>query len=140
MASAPTVNLTAYKRVPFDETIPDFRDDYAGATVALEMRNEAGDTGAAVVTLGASASGSEGVSITYDGAYVFEHNGTTYTGASLIQIIINEGTIEALSLNAPTSAPLVLYYDLHVQVAGVNNGKKFVAMGGTFTINPGVTV
>ncbi|QDP55562.1 MAG: hypothetical protein Unbinned273contig1001_53 [Prokaryotic dsDNA virus sp.] len=139
MASAPKINLVAYKRVPFDKTIPDFRGDYSGATVSMQIRAEEGDAGSALVTLGASSSGSEGVAITYDGAYTFEHNGTTHTGASLINIIINETTLEALSPSADTSDPLVLKYDLHITAAGVNGGKKFVAVAGAFTVYPGVT-
>lgn len=139
MAAIPILNMTASKRVPFDETIPDYRDDYSGGTPLMEIRTEPGGDGTALVSLGASTSGSEGVALTYDAARIFDYRGVTYTGASLIQVIINEATLEALAYGADPSDDVTLYYDLHLTVAGVNGGKKFVALEGKFIIKPGVT-
>lgn len=138
--AAPQINLTVDKRVPFDDVIPDFRGDYSGGAPLMEIRTEPGGSGTALVSLGASSSGSEGIALTYDAGYEIVHNGVTYTGASLIQIIIDETTLEGLAYGADPADPVVLYYDIHITAAGANNGKKFVASAGTFTINPGVTL
>lgn len=137
MAAAPNIPITAYKRVPFDETVPDFRGDYTGATPLMEIRPEPGSSGTAMISLGASTAGSQGIAITYDEDYPFTYLGVSYTGASLIRIIIDETTLEALALGADPADPVVLYYDLHLTPSG---GKKFIAFRGTFTIDPGVTV
>jgi hypothetical protein len=137
MASAPQINIVASKHVPFDDTIPDFRTDYTGATPLMEIRPEPGGTGDPLVSLGASTAGSQGIAISYDPDYAFEYRGITYTGASLIEIIIDEATLEGLAYGADPEDPVVLAYDLHLTPSG---GKKFVLCGGAFTINPGVTL
>lgn len=136
MASAPTINIEADKRVPFDETIPDFRSDYTGATALMEVRPQPGADGTPVLSLSTTLASGEGIVITYDPDYTVTHQGVTYTGASLIQILINEATLEALSYAAPPETGAVYSYDMHITPSG---GKKFVAFGGTFTVNPGVT-
>lgn len=136
MAAPPQIPLLAPKRVPFDDKVPDFRGDYTGATPLMEIRPEPGGDGDPLVSLGPSVSGGEGIAITYDADYDFVHNGTTYTGASLIRIIVNETTLEGLAYGADPADPVTLYYDLHLTPSG---GKKFIAFSGTFTIDPGVT-
>ena len=100
MASAPEINIVADKRVPFDETIPDFRGDYTGATALMEVRSEPGAEGTPVISLSTTLSSGEGIVVTYDDEYTIEHNGVTYTGASLIQILINETTLEGIDYAA----------------------------------------
>jgi hypothetical protein len=136
MASAPVINIVADKRVPFDETIPDFRSDYSGASALMEIRPEPGSSGTPVILLSTTLSSGEGIVISYDSGYAFEYLGTAYTGASLIQILINETTLEGIDYAASPDERAVYYYDLHITPSG---GKKFVACRGTFTIDPGVT-
>jgi hypothetical protein len=135
MASTPQIDISAEKRVPFDDTIAEMWIDYSGATPLMEIRAEPGDSGTALVSLGASTAGSEGIAITYDADYP-DPDGGDVTGASLIDIIINEATLEGLAYGADTAKAVPLYYDLHLTPSG---GKKFVFCGGKFIINPGVT-
>lgn len=137
MAAIPVINIVASKRVPFDETIPDYRGDYTGATPLLEIRPEPGGQGAALVSMGASSSGGQGVAITYDPARSFAYAGVTYTGASLIRLIVNETTLEGLAYSADPADPVTLHYDLHLTPV---SGKKFVVMRGMFMIDPGVSL
>jgi hypothetical protein len=136
MASAPEINIVAYKRVPFDDTIPDFRGDYTGATALMEVRPEPGADGTPVLSLSTALASGQGIVITYDDEYVTEHQGETFTGASLVQILINEATLEALDYAASPDEPATYHYDMHITPSG---GTKFVAYRGTFTINPGAT-
>lgn len=136
MASAPVINIVADKRVPFDETIPDFRSNYSGATALMEVRPQPGADGTPVLSLSTTLASGQGIVITYDAGYTIEHQGTTHTGASLIQILINEATLEALSYAASPETDAVYSYDMHITPSG---GKKFVAVSGSFTVSPGVT-
>ena len=136
MASAPEIHIVADKRVPFDETIPDFRGDYTGATALMEVRSEPGAEGTPVISLSTTLSSGEGIVVTYDDEYTIEHNGVTYTGASLIQILINETTLEGIDYAASPDEGATYHYDLHLTPSG---GTKFVASRGTFTIDPGTT-
>lgn len=135
MAAVPRIDIVASKRVPFDDVVPDMRGNWAGATPLMEIRVEPGDGGTAPVQLGASVSGGEGIAITYDAAYP-DPDGEEFIGASLIRIIVNETTLEGLAYGADASKPVALNYDLHLTPSG---GKKFVAFGGAFIIEPGVT-
>lgn len=128
--------IAAFKRVPFVDDIAILGPDYTGAAFAMHIRNQPGDTGSPLVSLAGATAGSQGVSVTYNAAYVYNEVGDT-APASLILIQIDEATIEALALNNPTNAPLVLYYDLHVTPSG---GVKRVECFGEFTIYPGVTI
>ncbi len=136
MASAPEINIVADKRVPFDETIPEMGMDDSGATAAMEIRVEPGAQGSALVSLGMSSNGGEGIAITYDDEYP-DPETDELDGASIVRIIINETTLEGLSYNADPSKPLVLYYDIHLTPSG---SKKFIFCAGAFIINPGVTL
>lgn len=130
------IPILADKRVPFDNDIAFQLVDYSGATAAMEIRPEPGGQGAALVTLGASVSGGEGIVISYDANYP-DTDGELPDGATLVRLIINETTIEGLAYGTPASEPVVLHYDLHLTPSG---SKKFVLCGGTFTISPGVTL
>ncbi|MEC7398808.1 MAG: hypothetical protein VYD00_02170 [Pseudomonadota bacterium] len=136
MAAVFSYPLAAWKRVPFDETVPDYRGDWSSATALMEIRPEPGGDGDPLVSLGASVNGGQGIKITYDAARSFEYAGVTYVGASLIQIIVNETAMEGLVYGSDPAQPVVLHYDLHLTPSG---GKKFVALAGTFTIQPGTT-
>jgi hypothetical protein len=102
----------------------------------MHIRNQPGDTGTPLLSLATATAGSQGISVTYSPAYVYNDAGST-APASLILIQIDEATLEALSLNNPTNSPLVLAYDLHVTPSV---GAKRVELFGTFTIDPGVTI
>lgn len=136
MATAPIIPLFAYKRVPFDQTIAWMVADYSGAAPSMQIRSEPGDTGTPIISLGASVSGAQGVVVSYDADFP-DPEGVVPNGASLIRIIIDETTLEALSLGSPTAEDVVLHYDLHLTPTGE---KKFLASAGTFTISPGVTI
>ena len=136
MATAPVIPLGAFKRVPFDQTIAWMLADWTGAAVAMEIRPEPGGSGAALVTLGASVSGAQGVAVTYDADYP-DPEGVLADGATLVRIIIDEATLEGLLLGADPAADVVLHYDIHLTPVG---GKKFIFSAGTFAIKPGVTL
>lgn len=136
--------LEAYKRVPFVE--PDgatwvfFGFDWSTATFKMEIRQNPGDTGTPLISLGNAAAGSEGVSATYDPAYTYTDPKTKedVTGpATLVLVQIDESTLEALSLASPASCSVNLHYDLHVTPDG---GVKQLPIAGPFTIKPGVTI
>jgi hypothetical protein len=137
MAAPPRLDLTAPKRVPFDETIDDERGDYSAATFAMHIRQEAGDTGSALVAL-TNYAGTAGISATYE--QIEDPNypsGDVLIWVSRVRIRILEATLEALSLAADTSKALPLAYDLHVTPPGA---PKFVMCQGAFLIPPGVTI
>lgn len=134
MPSTPEINIVANKRVPFDDTIAEMWVDYTGATPLMEIRTEPGDSGTPLVSLGASASGGEGIEITYDDDYP-DPDGED-PGATIVRILIDEATIEGLSYGADTADRVTLYYDIHLTPVGE---KKFVFARGAFTIDPGVT-
>ena len=136
MASIPQINILAPKRVPFDDTIPMMAVDYSGATPLMEIRAEPGDTGSALVSLGLSTSGSEGITVTYDSGYP-DPDGLLPDGATVVRIIINETTLESLAYGADPAEDVELFYDIHLAPSG---GKKFVFCGGSFTVTPGVTL
>lgn len=136
MAALPNVPIIAPKRVPYDDVIPKMGVDYTGYTPLMHVRLEPGQTGTPLITLGASTAGSQGIAISYDADYP-DPFGELSDGATIVQIIIDEATLEALALNTPASTPLVLYYDIHLTPSA---GKKFIYCEGTFTIPPGVTV
>lgn len=136
MAAVPTIPIVASKRVPFDDSIAMMGVDYSGANVAMEIRPEPGGTGTAMVSLGASISGGQGLTVTYDADYP-DPDGTMPDGATLVRVIINETTLEGLAYGADRADPVTLHYDIHLTPSG---GKKFVFCAGTFTVTPGVTI
>ena len=128
--------LSAFKRVPFLTEIAILGPDYTGADFAMHVRNFEGDTWSPLISLADATAGTQGVSVTYDAALIYDDAGSE-APASFIAIQIDEATLEALALNNPTSGPLELSYDLHITPIG---GVKFVAAYGKFTIYPGVTI
>ena len=133
---AAELNIAAFKRVPFVDSVAILGPNYTGAAFAMHIRNHNGDTGTPLVSLATAAAGTQGISVTYDAAYAYNDVGDT-APASKILIQIDEATLEALSLNNPTEKPVVLAYDLHVTPAG---GVKRVELFGQFIINPGATI
>ena len=138
------IDLEAYKRVPFVEsdgaTIVFFGLSWADASWLMHIRQNPGDTGAALVTLSTAAAGTEGISATLDPAYTYVDPKTKeeVTGvATKVLIQIDESTLEALSLGSPASCPLQLRYDLHVTPSGE---PKQLPVHGKFTLHPGVTI
>lgn len=136
MATVFDFPLVAFKRVPFDGRIFRMGDDLTPATPRMEIRPEPGGSGSALVTLDASTAGSQGIIVSYDPDHP-DPDGLMANGASVIRIIIDETTLEALSLGSPASSDVVLHYDIHLTPDGQ---KKFVLCSGTFTIKPGVTL
>jgi hypothetical protein len=135
--------LLAYKRVPFLEpdgaTIVIIGPNWSGATFKMELRNNPGDTGTALLTLNNAAAGSQGISATYASSYSYvDAQGQPATApATKVLIQIDEATIEALLLGTPPDKPLELVYDLHIAPSGE---PKRVYCEGAFTIKPGVTI
>lgn len=137
MPAPPQIDIVAPKRVPFDETIDDERGDYTGATFAMQIRAEPGDTGAPVLTLGNYISG-QGILATYEEIPdPSDPTGVDLIWASRVRIRILEATLEAIGLSADTADDLRLYYDLHVTPIDIT---KFIMCRGRFTISPGVTL
>lgn len=136
-----SIAISADKRVPWggangEADIPVIGVDWSGATFKMELRNEPGDTGTAIVSLTNASAGAEGISATYDASYAHPETGEE-VGATIIRPQINETTLEALDLAAKPANGLPLHYDLHVDASGLG---KFVLVAGTFTIKPGVTI
>lgn len=133
--------ITAYKRVPWggvngEGDIPVIGVDWSDGTFAMQVRNWPGDTGDPIISLGNASAGAEGISASYVTDYVHPDTGEELA-ATIIRAQINETTLEALSLGADASKPVVLHYDIHATITGLG---KFMLMAGTFTINPGVTL
>lgn len=133
---AAELNLVAFKRVPFVDDIAILGPDYTGAAFAMHIRNRNGDTGTPLVALVKETAGTQGISVTYDAAYVYNDAGDT-SPASKILIQIDEATLEALSLNNPSDKPVELFYDLHLTDSP---SPKRVELFGQFIINPGATI
>lgn len=129
------VTIVAEKRVPFDNVLPVIGIDYTGASFAMHVRNDYGDTGDPIIEIGDSVSGSEGLSVTY-GDYADPVTGETVQ-ASIIRIKINETTIEGIDLAVDEADDLRLVYDIHLTPSG---GSKFVLCRGPFIITPGSTI
>lgn len=135
MAAPPTLPIVVPKRVPFDDTIVFIGADYSDATFAMHVREEEGDTGTPIITLG-DVSGSEGISATFDDEYT-DPETEEPVEATIFRIRILEATLEALPLGADTSEDVELVYDLHVTPAG---GVKFILCEGPFLVTPGSTI
>lgn len=135
--------LLAYKRVPFLEpdgaTLVIIGPNWSGATFKMELRNNPGDTGTALLSLANASAGSQGISASYVSSYAYiDATGAAATApATKVLIQIDEATIEGLLLGTPPDKPLELFYDLHITPSGE---PKRVYCEGTFTIKPGVTI
>lgn len=135
------INIAADKRVPWggvsgEADMVVLGADWSAGTFAMQLRNEPGDTGTALVSLTNASPGAQGTSASYDAGYLHPETGVV-VGATIIRPQINETTIEALALDSDPAKPLVLHYDIHATISGIG---KFVLMAGTFTIKPGVTI
>lgn len=124
------------KRVPWVETLAVEGADYSAATFAMEIRNKPGDTGTALVALANATAGTQGISCTYNPAYVDPETGEAFA-ASVITFQINEATMEGLPTASPTDASIDAHYDLQITPSG---GVKFLLCYGAFTYAPGVTL
>lgn len=141
---AVTLNLEAYKRVPFVDddgaTWVFFGEEWDDATFAMHIRNNPGDTGTPLVSLANASAGSQGISATYEASYVYVDPETDeeVTGpATLVLVQIDEATLESLALGTPYDKPVSLHYDLHVTPSG---GSKRIPIEGAFILKPGVTI
>jgi hypothetical protein len=142
MATPPQIDIVASKRVPFDDIIAEMLVDYSDATPLMELRTLPGAQGDPVESFGVSVAGAEGIEITYDEDYTDpDPDSPTYgedIGASIIRIIIDEATLEALSYAAKPEQRAEYYYDIHLDPDG--SAKKFVFCRGKFIVDPGVTL
>jgi hypothetical protein len=128
-----TLNLTAYRNVPFLEAIRFVGLDFTGGTFALQVRTLPGTAGSALIGLTNQTAGTQGLSVA-----VTEESSVD---VSTLTIQIDEATIDAL-LPASTNGQkagtdVVLYYDLIITATGLTKSRW---LEGTFTIAEGVTV
>lgn len=108
-------------------------EDLTGSTFKMSIAATRGAT--PLINLNMASAGMEGISVTYDSAYVSEET-RGVVGASTIRPQIDEATLEALTWGGDPAADLVLYYDLLETPA---SGLQRVVRYGTFTIGAGVT-
>ncbi len=124
----------AKRRTPYSVTI-DFEYESlpsagAGAAVWLmHIRHLPGDSGTPLISLNNAAAGAQGLFATVSTIEGVET--TTLT------ISVSEATMEGLPSNARYDQPLNLYYDIHVTPPGRS---KYVILGGTIPVDPGVTI
>lgn len=125
------------RRVPFGGAVGDADIVYLGedwSAAAFVMAFAAAEGSAALITLTNASAGSQGVSATYDAAYLHPTTGAT-VGATIIRPLISETTLEALTYSSDPSAPLVLYFDLIVTPSG---DQQRVFCKGTLSVYQGV--
>jgi hypothetical protein len=106
--------------------------DWSAATFKMGIAPLVGAT--PIITLNNASAGSQGISASYDSAYVDPDTGET-VGATIVRPQIDEATFEALTWGSDTTAPLVLAHDFLVTPSGA---QQFVWFDGSFTILPGV--
>ncbi len=129
------LDITAWKRTPFNDEIVFIGPDWTGQDLRLEVRNQPGDTGEPLIRLDRVTTTGEGLSTTLDPAYPVPR--TTVTApATVLRVRVNKATLEALYTSSRTSDDLTLHYDLHVG----NGTAQRVEMHGLFIIKPGVTL
>lgn len=134
--SAPQINISVNKRVPLDISIAEMGVDYTDAAVVCEIRQNPGDTGTPLISLTNASPPAQGMSIEYRPDYE-DPEGELPPGASFVRMAISEATLEALPYASDPQKPLILHYDIQITpIVGV----KFVFCGGTFQVNPGVTL
>jgi len=131
--------------VPLEVVVPFIEDDgctfaivgpnWSAGAFLMHIRQSFGDTTTPVITLSNAAAGTQGISATYDAAYVI---GTgAIVPATKILVQIDEATLEALPLGTPATTPVNYVYDLHVTPTGK---AKRVVMFGKIAIYPGSTI
>jgi hypothetical protein len=128
-----TLNLIAYRNVPFLEEIEFSGLNFTGGTFALQVRRLPGTAGSALIDLTNQTAGTQGLSVAV--AVVAGVNVSTLT------INISESTIDAL-LPASTNGQkagtdVTLFYDLIMTGGGLGKTRW---LEGSFTIAEGVTV
>lgn len=131
--SAAQLDISAFKRVPFDDNLVFVGPDYSGAAFAMQIRQHWGDTGAALLT--------PTVTATFDPAYTYVDPRNKQTvgpvPATIVAIAIAEAALEALPFAADEEKPLELVYDLHTTPSGET---KRVVLAGKFYVYPGSTI
>lgn len=103
-------------------------EDLSGAAFAWKFALAEGN--AALITLANAAAGSQGVSATYDAAYLHPTSGAI-VGATIIVPQIDEATLEDAQFDGVGS----LFHTLYITPAG---GKQYVERYGTLTLRDGV--
>lgn len=129
------LNMTAFRRAPWggDTGLADIvvlGKDWSGATFL--WRFGAPSDLAMDISLGNASAGSQGVSATYDAAYVHPTSGAV-VGATTIRPQIDETTLEALSYSGV--ADLELAHTFYIDPA---DSIELVYCYGTMTIKQGV--
>jgi len=128
-----TLNITAYRNVPFKEAIRFVGLDFSGGTFALQVRLRPGTAGDALISLTNQTAGTQGLSVA-----VTEEDGTD---VSTLTIQIDEATIDALlpaaSNGQKAGTDVALFYDLIITATGLPKSRW---LEGSFTIAEGVTV
>lgn len=128
--TAPKLDVSAYKRVPWSYTFAIAGFDYSDAAFALQVRQHPGDTSTPILT----------ATLTAEFVPVFSYpdrRQQIVTTATLITATIAETALEAIALASDPEKPLELVYDLHMTPDG---GVKQVVVGGAFLVWPGVTI
>lgn len=128
-----TLNITAYRNVPFLDAIRFAGLDFTGGTFAMQVRCLPGTAGDPLLSLTNQTAGTEGLSVS-----VTDEDGVD---VSTITIQIDEATIDALlpaSTNGQKAGTDVsLFYDLIITGGGIGKTRW---LEGSFTIAEGVTV
>lgn len=132
-------DISHYSRhVPWGGAVGDadfiiFGPDYSGAAFALSLAAKPGS--AAIKTIGNAAAGSEGISATFEAAFVHPVSGEQGS-ATIVRPQIDEVSLEGLAWGATDPAePLVLAYDLLMTPFGAP--QRAICFG-TFTLYPGI--
>lgn len=120
-----TLPLVGHRWVPFKPYQIQFNDlDLTGATFTMTVRATR-DAGSSLISITNSTSPAEGISIISASA-----------SATVIEIRINEATMEALPAAAAVGDDLDLFWDMHITPSG---GTKAVYLEGPFTLRGGAT-
>ena len=124
----------ASKRTPYSRELVVIGPDWTDEAFRMELRNEPGDQGTPLVALDKVTSG-QGIIVSYDPEFPVPNSEET-AGATILNIRINETTLEGLPYTTPSRAELDLHYDIHL---GAGSTKQ-VLFFGELPIRPGVTL
>jgi hypothetical protein len=124
--------ITAFRHAPWGRELVLIAEDWSAATFEWAFAVRPGD--ASLITLENRAAGIEGISASFDPAYVHPRSGAQ-VGATIITPLMDEVTLALLPEPVPSSADIVLYHTLYATPA---DGLKRVMCFGSFTIKQGV--
>lgn len=130
--SAASLDIKAFKRVPWSGTFVFVGPDYSAAAFLMHIRQHWGDTGTPLLQPTITAE--------FDPSFEYydARKRRTFTApATIVTATIAETALEALPYAAQREAPLELVYDLHITPTGA---LKHVAIKGRYDIYPGSTI